>query len=337
MLALALAVSLGACGDDGETTPQTRFAAALATVEATDPIGTGYGWIDVERLRQGGQGFRSELDSVSDALGPGADTIITSARAARRVGVDAAAADSLLSVATSYALAVRLDGVDPKRVEAALARAGARSKHRGEWTTFELGGEWTAPLGTSLEPLSSIVARDATRDSAIILARSDLAREYVMSSAEPAIDAPVVAVAADCLGDVVAARLVLNNHTYLPNVGPELLAFGVRAPDSGPTREVLCALGEPRVPVDVAARSLSHAFDPGARDALSHEPMSSLVANSDVAVFDQAGLRVARAEVVDALGAEPGLMFRAFNRGSMLTYLGLQPPPTPGSGPETGA
>jgi hypothetical protein len=158
-----------------------------------------------------------------------------------------------------------------------------------------------------------------------------------MSSAEPAIDAPVVAVAADCLGDVVAARLVLNNHTYLPNVGPELLAFGVRAPDSGPTREVLCALGEPRVPVDVAARSLSHAFDPGARDALSHEPMSSLVANSDVAVFDQAGLRVARAEVVDALGAEPGLMFRAFNRGSMLTYLGLQPPPTPGSGPETGA
>ena len=56
--------------------------------------------------------------------------------------------------------------------------------------------------------------------------------------------------------------------------------------------------------------------------------MRSVVASSRVETFALEGLRVARAELVAAPGAEPGLLFRAFDRGSLLTYIGLQPPPT---------
>lgn len=334
-MALALAVWLGACGADGDSerpAPQTRFAAALAAVRGTEPVGTGYGWIDVERLRGSGAGLRAQLSWAAEALGPGANDIARAGRSLRHLGVEPERADSLLSVATSYALGLRLDGVEPERVERALLSAGARRRAAEGATSFDLGPEWSSPLGSDLEPLGSFAARTATRPSTIVLARSELARGALISSSSPAIDANPLAVAADCLGDVVAARLVLNNHTHLPNVGPELLAFGVLAPGPGPRHEVLCAIGEPRGPVDAAARSLGVAFEPGKRDAVSGEPMRDLVASSEVEAFDEAGLRVARTELVTPPGTEPGLLFRAFNRGSLLTYMGLQPPPTPGPG-----
>jgi hypothetical protein len=331
MLALGLPIAVGACGDEGEgAPPETRFAAALATVSGHEPLGIGYGWIDVERLRQARGAPKAQLAWAADALGPGARQIAAAARSIDRTGVAPLEAQAMLSIATSYTLALRLDGVDPTRAEAALARAGAQRRRGGGWKTFNLGAEWSAPLGSSLEPLGSLAARSATRDSTIVLARSNVAREEMTSTGDPASEVDSVAVAAGCLGDVVAARLVLDNHTHLPNVGPDLLAFGVLAESSGPPREVLCAIGEPKEPVDAAAQSLEEAFEPGARDAITGEPMGTLVASSEVEAFEQDGLQVARAKLVAPAGAEPGLLFRAFDRGSMLTYLGLQPPPARG-------
>jgi hypothetical protein len=46
-----------------------------------------------------------------------------------------------------------------------------------------------------------------------------------------------------------------------------------------------------------------------------------------VELYDQGALRVIRAELSNAPATEPGLLFRLFDRGSLLTYMGLQPPP----------
>jgi hypothetical protein len=333
-VALALAASLGACGDGSESSaPDTAFAAALATVSGNEPVGSGIGWIDVERLRQSGSSLRGELAWAAGALGPGASDVVREGESAARVGVEPLRAASMVSIADSYAVGLRLDGVEPGGFEDALAAAGARTRGESDWKRFDLGAEWSTPLGSRLEPLGSLVARSATSSSAIILARSHLARDDLMSSAPPAIDAPSAAAAAGCLGDVVAARIVPNNFTHLPNVGPELLAFGVRPAAAGPAREVLCLLDPSNPPIAYTARSLRRAFDPDARDAVSGEPMGRLVSDSQVETFAEDDLQVARAELVAAVGTEPGLLFRAFNRGSLLTYMGLQPPPTPGSSP----
>src|SRR5918996_3749983 len=232
---------LGACGDDDHNAvSEARLAAALATVTGAEPVGSGIGWVDVERLRQAGSNLRAKLSWVAGALGPGASQVAMTGAAAARVGVEPLEAESLVSSADSYAVGLRFDGVEPSRFEDALAKAGARRRGGGEWERFDIGREWSIPLGSRLEPLGSLVARSATRSGAILLARSDLARAELMSSAEPAIEAPSIAAATDCLGDVVAARLVPNNFTHLPNVGPELLAFGLRPPPARPAREVLC-------------------------------------------------------------------------------------------------
>jgi hypothetical protein len=325
-----LALAVGACGDeDEEGPPETRLAAALGTVSGPEPIGTGYGWIDVERLREGPGSLRRELDWFAPALGPGGREVAGAAGSLERAGVAPLESEAMLSIATSYALALRLDGVDPARAEDALLAAGAKREDAGAWTTFDLGPEWTAALGTSLEDVGSIAARSATRPETLVLARSDLARSKMLSSDDPSIQAEPVSVATECLGDVVAARIVLNNHTHAFGTGPDLLAFGVQATESGrPREEVFCALGEADDPVDAAADSLEDAFDPDARDVVTDEPMRDIVASSEVEVSDQGAMRVARVELTTAAGEEPGFLFGAFDRGSVLTYMGLNPPPT---------
>ena len=54
--------------------------------------------------------------------------------------------------------------------------------------------------------------------------------------------------------------------------------------------------------------------------------MSDLVAGSELDTYDEGGLAVARVVVTRAPGTDPGFLFGAFDRGSMLTYMGLQPP-----------
>ena len=232
-------------------------------------------------------------------------------------------------------MALRLDGVDSKPAEAAFEAAGAKRSQAGEWTNFDLGAEWATPSDPDLEPLGSLGARPAVRPGAVLLARSPLARGEIEKSEPPAIDAGEVAAAAGCLGDVLAARLVLNNHTHLPNSGPDLLAFGVAAAPADLRREVLCAVGDADR-VGSAADSLEGAFAADARDGVSDEPMSDLVEAAELDTYEDGGLAVARVTVTRAPGTDPGFLFGAFDRGSMLTYLGLQPPPSPG-GSEVGS
>jgi len=289
----------------------------------------GFGWIDVERLRASGRPLGAELEWAAGALGPGARGLAEDARAIRRTGVDPLAADALVSTATSYTLALRLDRVDSEAAAAAFAKAGGRERRSGEWTDFDLGPDWAIPDDARLAPLGSLAARPAVRPGHVLLARSSLAREAMERSEPPAIESGQVAAAAGCLGDVVAARLVLNNHTYLPNSGPDLLAFGVAAEPADRTREVLCLIGDAER-VGEAADALESAFAPGERDGVSEEAVGDLVQDAKTDVHDEGDSSVARVVITRASGTDPGFLFGAFDRGSMLTYMGLQPPPSPG-------
>jgi hypothetical protein len=319
---------MAGCGEDGsEPDAQTRLEESLATVSASEPLGVGFGWIDVERLREGEEPLAGAMGWAAGALGPGARGLAENARAVARSGVDPLAADTLISTATSYTLALRLDGADPERAAAAFERAGGRARDAGEWTNFDLGRDWAIPDEPRLEALGSLAARPAVRPGAVLLARSTLARDAMERPEPPAIEAPEVAAAAGCLGDVVAARLVLNNHTHLPNSGPEVLAFGVSSADR--EREVLCLVGTGER-VRRATEALEAAFGGGGTDGVSGEPLDDLVAGAEVEARDQGELAVRRVAVTRAPGTAPGFLFGAFDRGSLLTYLGLQPPPSPG-------
>lgn len=326
---LVAALVLAGCGG-GDSQPQepTRFEAALAHAPGGEPLGVGYGWVDVERLRAAPGSLGPQLDWAARALGPGAREIGRPSAAMRRIGITPLAADSLLSTATSYALALRVEGGDPRPFERAVADAGARSRAAGPWREFDLGAEWSSPLGSRLAVLGSMAARTATGGRQLVLARSALARERMLRPSGAAIEAPAVAVAAECLGDVVAARLVLNNHTHLPNAGPDLLAFGVRPPAAGPADEVFCAIDDSESSAVAAADSLEGTLAVGARDPVTGRPMDEVLARAVVESFGRSGLWIARAELEPAAGAQPGILFAAFERGSLLTYMGLQPPPS---------
>jgi hypothetical protein len=246
-----------------------------------------------------------------------------------RSGVVPLDADTLISTATSYTLALRLDGVDSAPARDSLAAAADRRRRAGDWEDFDLGAEWSVPADPKLAPLGSLAARPAVRPGTVLLARSSLAREAMERSDPPATEVPAVAAAAGCLGDVLAARFVLNNHTHLPNSGPDLLAFGVSATPDYPKREVLCLVGDSER-VGPAAESLESAFEPDARDGVSGERMDELVAEAGIDTYEEEGMAVVRVEITRAPGTDPGFLFGAFDRGSLLTYIGLQPPPSPG-------
>ena len=321
------------CGGAGDhpagSEARTRLETGLASVAATEPLGVGFGWVDVERLRARPGPLGAQLEWAAGALGPGGREIADRARAVGRSGIEPLKADSLTSTATSYTLAVRLDGVDSKRAEAAFAASGARRSRTRGWTNFDLGREWSIPGDRTLAPLGSLAARTGVKPEAVLLARSSLARRAMERAGPPATEADEVGAAADCLGDVLAARFVLNNHTHLPNSGPELLAFGVSAGPADQAREVLCVAGGADR-VDPAAESLGDAFAGGARDAVTGERMRSLVTAAEVDSYEAGELAVANVRITRAPETEPGFLFGAFDRGSTLTYLGLQPPPSPG-------
>jgi hypothetical protein len=224
---------------------------------------------------------------------------------------------------------VRLDGLDPDAVERTLREAGARESEEGGWTTFDLGDESSIPLDTPAEPLGSLAARSATRDGQVVLTREADARSELIGQGERAIDADLVAAGADCLGDPVAARFVLNNHTHVPGLGPDLFAFGVLPRDGGPAHEVFCGIDDDPARVDEATRELSETFEPGARDAVTGEPVSDDFAEAEIEEYEGHGLVGFRASLVDAPGAGPGELFGAFDRGSLVTFVGLPPPPLP--------
>lgn len=320
LLAIVAAFA-GAIGCDdsspGPDEPPTGFERALERVgEGISATGTGFGWIDLGRASRAGQ--------LALALGPGLEDLLRRPARLSSVGIDIADARDATSVAASYAYGVRLDGARADRLARLLRAAGATTDSAGEWTNFDLGEEWEAPLEGPLAPLEDYAARVAIAPDAVILSRVARVREALQDTGASPLEVPMNRLAAECLGDVDSARTLLGSFTHNPFASPELIAVGVRRGD--PPHEVLCALGQEPEQARAWERSLVASFAPSASEPLTGEPISRSVAAADVDGFERDGLGAARAELELASGEPPGFLYGALVRGSVLPYVGAPKP-----------
>lgn len=338
---IATAVVLSGCGERRETIPappEGAFTAALATVDGpAETVSTGVGWLDQAALIQAG----GDPGSIGDALAPNASALLAaSPRLARRFGFDPRRARQLLSVAGSYAFGLRLDGLDGERLEAALLRAGGRARRVGPLTLVDIGGYAVVPEPLLDAGVRGLGARDAFAPDRTVLAISDTARAALLGGAGPLIDSPAYAAAADCLGDVVAARLIPAKLVRSTELGTDLVALGVERPDAGggarPGREVICLVGSSPAGADAIADALSAALAPGAEDPVSSEPIDDSVAAAEVERYGDRGLELVRARLELAPARAPGFVYEAYARGSVAAYLGFGAPHPEGVGPVSG-
>lgn len=325
LLAVA-AVLLCGCGSGGGRPAETGFERALSTIGGGgDALGAGYGWINVVALRAQGGSPNKSLGWAAEALGPGADDLIMNGTAGSSARIDPAKTDRIVSISGSYAFGIRFDGADGSRLASRLGRLGARHRPEGPWTFFDLGSERSRPVGSDLEAVGSLVARTAISPSSVILARSRTARIDLTGAGLPVTTSAELTAATDCLGPVVVARVLLNNFTYLPNIGPDVLALGVRYEPDGTVHEVFCAVDPAEAEADAAAAGMRRAFGRGGTATVDDRPIGDLIAGAHVDISSVSGFGVARANLTRQPGQRPGLLFSAGLTGELLTYEGLKP------------
>jgi hypothetical protein len=305
-------LGLGGCADDPPSRPPTGpLADALAGIGGGGAHGSlGVGWADPQLVEESGAGTRL----LADALGPNAGSVIEAApRLRRRFGFDPLSAERLVSVGGSYAFGLRLDGVDGRRLGQALVAAGGRAHQASQLELLEIGDYAVVP-----QPLLSLGVRglgafDALSRRLIVMGISDRARATLLGRGDRLLDEPIYRAAADCLGDVVAARMVPDKLLVSAELGVELVAMGVRAEG-----EVLCVLGGTPERAGQVAAALETSLDPDAREPGSGEPIGDSVAAVDVVSGPYEGVEVVRAEVTLATGQPPGFLFGTASRGTLI-------------------
>jgi hypothetical protein len=308
---------LPGCGDDNHPPAnQTAFERALRGIgSGISPTGTGYGWIDLPD--------RGRFADTADALAPGPNDVVANPHPLESVGIELSGADQATSIAASYGYAVRLDGVSPGRLPMLLRAAGASARDHGDWTDYDLGDQWQAPLEGPLRALGDLAARIAVGSDAVILSRTDMGREALEDVGPSPVEAPANAFAAACLGEVSSARLLPGSFTHNPFASPALIAIGVRHAGRD---EVLCAIGYSPKQTQKWQRALRMSFAATATEPLIGGPIRRSVRQATVDRFQEGELYAARAEIMRAAGEPPGFLYRALSRGSVLTYVGAPKP-----------
>jgi hypothetical protein len=317
--AVALAIAVSGCGEDSETQPPAGpLADALAGIGGGgEGASLGVGWADPRLVNEGPAG--TEL--IADALGPNAGSVVEAApRLSRRFGLDPLSAEALTSVGGSYAFGIRLDGVDGRRLRRALLAAGGRARHGGGLELVEIGDYAVVPEPLLSTGVNGLGAFDAFGRRLIVLAISDRARAALLGRGDRLIDEPTYRAAADCLGDVVAARMVPDKLLISAELGVDLVAVGVS--DEG---ELLCVLGGTAERADQVAAALETSLDRDARDPASGEPIGHSVAAVEVARSAYEEVEVVRAEVTLASGQEPGYLFGTLSRGAVVGMINASP------------
>jgi hypothetical protein len=315
LLAPVVSLALIGCGDSGPPAPDGPLAEALAEIGGGGEHGsTGVGWTEPRLARQAG--VSPEL--MADALGPNAQSVVeTAPELRRRFGLDPLAAQRLVSVGGSYAFGLRLDGIDGSRLRAALLRAGGRPKPGDDVDLVDVAGYAQVPQPLLRAGVFGLGARDAFRPDFTVLSISANARATLLGrNGGLLIDQPIYRAAADCLGDVVAARMIPERLVLSVEVGIELVAVGIAR-----DREVLCVLGGTGEQGRDTAAGLRASLTPDARDPRTGEPISQLIEpGAKVETSSYEDVDVVRAEVVPAAGRE-GFFFGAIHRGSLLQML----------------
>ncbi len=308
-----MTLALAGCGGDSESSPPPEgpLAEALGDVAGGGASGSlGFGWADPRLVAQSGFGARV----IAEALGPNAGSVVEAAvRLRRRFGFDPLEAKRLISVGGSYAFGLRLDGVDGRRLARALEADGGRSRQSGGLELVEIGDYAVVPEPLLSSGVLGLGAFDALSRGLIVLAISDRARTALLGRGDRLLDEPTYRAAADCLGDVVAARLVPDKLLLSVELGIDLVAAGVRSEG-----EVLCVLGGTAERADEVAGALERSLAPGARDPGSGEPLSDALDAVEVVRETYDGVEAVRAEVSLDAREPPGFLFGTISRASVV-------------------
>jgi hypothetical protein len=315
-IALVFLVSacLAACGGgDDQPRPPGPLADTLAEIGGGGEHGSlGVGWTEPRLAREAGVGRRL----MADALGPNAESVIEAGPALRRrFGLDPLAARRLISVGGSYAFGLRLEGVDGSHLREALVRAGGHLKQADGVDLVDVGGYAQMPEPLLRSGVLGLGARDAFGPDFTALSISENSRATLLGRGDHLLDQPVYRAAADCLGDVVAARMVPDNLLLSIDVGVELVAAGIQR-----DREVLCVLGGTEERARQITAALRGSLAPNSRDPRTGEPMSTLVTSAGVSSRSYADVEVVRAELTPA-PRERGFLFGAIARGSLVQLI----------------
>jgi hypothetical protein len=310
-VAVALTLTLVGCGDGSERRPPNGpLAEALADVGGGGAHGSlGVGWTEPRLVEEAGGG--AEL--IAAALGPNAGTVIEAAPMLRkRFGFDPLAAERLVSVGGSYAFGLRLDGVDGRQLGEVLIRAGGRVRQNEQLKLIDIGDYAVVPEALLRSDVNGLGARDAFDRRLTVLAISARARATLLGHGDRLLDEPIYRAAADCLGDVVAARLIPDKLLLSTELGVELVGLGIQTEG-----EVLCVLGGTDERAGEVATAIEGSFAPGARESRTGAPISDSVAAFEVSTKTYEGVEVVRAELTLAPGQTPGFLFGAVARGSL--------------------
>lgn len=311
-----MTIALGGCGDEpAGRPPGGPLAEALAEIGGGGANGSlGVGWADPQLVKESGVGAQV----IGEALLPNARTVIEATpRLRRRFGFDPLAADRLMSVGGSYAFGLRLDGVDGRGLAGALVAAGGRTRGSGAVKVLDIGDYAVVPNPLLRAGVRGLGAFDALGRDLSVLAFSDRARAALLGRGDRLIDEPVYRAAADCLGDVVAARMIPDKLLLSTDLGVDLVAVGVR-PGGG---EVLCVLGGTAKRSVEVALNLESSLNPGARDPGSGEPIGDAVATADVLSEPLDGVEAVRSEVTLAPGEPAGYLFGTISRASVVALI----------------
>jgi hypothetical protein len=314
-LAVALSLALSGCGDGPENPPPSGpLAEALADVGGGGAHGSlGIGWAEPQLAEE--SGARAEL--IADALGPNAGSVIEAAPVLRRrFAFDPLSAERLVSIGGSYAFGLRLDGVDGRKLGEALTRAGGRVRHAGHLELADIGDYAVVPEPLLRAGILGLGARDAFGRDLTVLAFSARARASLLGRGGRLLDQPIYRAAADCLGDVVVARMVPDKLLLSTELGVDLVAIGIEG-----EREVLCVLGGTAERADEVATALETSLASDAREPRTGESMADLVDAVEVVTEPYEGVEVVRAELTPAAGQPPGFLFGALSRGSLVELI----------------
>ena len=313
---MAVLMALGGCGDEADDSPPAGpLAGAMSDVGGGGASGSlGFGWLDPQLAEEQGLDARQ----VSDALLPNARTFVEVAPQLRsRFGFDPVSADRLVSVGGSYAFGLRLDGLDPRRLGRALIDAGGRARRSGSVELIKTGDYAVVPEPLLDAGVRGLGAFDAFGDRLSVLALSDRARATLLGEGDRLIDEPVYPAAADCLGDVVAARLVPDKQIVSTELGIQVVAAGVRREG----HEVLCALGGTVDRADEVADHLEAGLAPDASDPVTGEPVGKSVEASEVTRDSYDGVEVVRAELTLTGNEPPGYLFGQISGASVVAWI----------------
>jgi hypothetical protein len=317
-IALAFLVSacLAACGGgDDQPRPPGPLADALAEIGGGGEHGSlGVGWTEPRLAREAGLGRRL----MADALGPNAESVVeVGPTLERRFRFDPLSAERLVSVGGSYAFGLRVDGIDGASLRDALMRAGGHAKENDEGVDLvDVGPYAQVPEPLLRSGVFGLGARDAFPGHSTVLAISANSRAALLGREGRLIDQPIYRAAADCLGDVVAARMIPERLLLSVEVGIDLVAAGIAR-----DREVLCVLGGTSERARRTATALRGALAPTARDPRTGQPLSELVERgAEVETSTYEGVAVVRAEVTPVAGRR-GFFFSTIARGSLVQMI----------------